>query len=258
MADLVLSSPMFTITILTKNSAATLKETLESVSSFPEVVILDTGSTDATLDIARAFPNVKIFVRPFSGFGPAHNEASSLASSNWIVSLDSDEVVTPELAAEIKALAPLEGVVYSFLRDNYFNGKRIRCCSGWYPDPVLRIYNRKTTRFSDDAVHERVLTEGLKIVPLKHSVRHTPYRNINDILAKMQNYTTLFAEQNRHKKRSSFAHAVLHGSFSFLKSYFLKRGFLGGKEGFIISLFMGQTAFYKYLKLAELNKSSHV
>ena len=195
-------------------------------------------------------------MRPFRGFGPIHNEASALASRDWILSLDSDEVMSSELIRELENLKPQAGVVYSLQRDNYFNGKRIRCCSGWYPDLVFRLYNRKTTRFSDDAVHERVLTEGLKIIPLKYSVRHTPYRNVHDILTKMQTYSTLFAEQNKNKKRSSFAHAIFHGAFSFWKSYLLKRGLLGGKEGLIISMYIGQTAFYKYLKLAELNKKS--
>lgn len=245
---------MISITILTKNSAATLKNTLESVRSFPEVVLLDTGSTDTTLEIANIFPNVKIFIRSFQGFGPTHNEASQLASHDWILSLDSDEVLTSGLIAELQTLNPVANSVYLIQRDNYFNGKHIRWCSGWYPDPVLRLYNRKTTRFSDDAVHERILTEGHRVVSLKHTIKHTPYRTISDFLTKMQTYSTLFAKQNRNKKKSSLLRAIFHGSFSFFKSYFIKRGILGGKEGFIISLYIGQTAFYKYLKLAELNE----
>lgn len=245
---------MLSITILTKNCEATLKATLESVQSFPEVVVLDTGSTDRTLEIAKAFPNVKVFSRPFLGFGPTHNEASALASYDWIFSLDSDEVMTPELITEIQALTLNPKNIYQIRRDNYFNGKHIRCCSGWYPDIVLRLYHRLATQFSDASVHECVLSDGLNVVSLRHAVLHTPYRGIHDFLAKMQTYTTLFAEQNRHKKKSSLAHAVAHSAYAFFKSYILKRGFLGGKEGFIISLYIGQTAFYKYLKLAELNK----
>lgn len=245
---------MISVTVLTKNCAKTLRATLESISSFPEVVILDTGSTDDTLLIAKTFPNIKIYPLPFQGFGPLHNEASSLASHDWIFSLDSDEVVTPELFAEVQNLSLNEKYVYSVLRDNYFNGKHIRCCSGWYPDRVLRLYNRKTACFSQDYVHERILSENLIIAPLKYPIKHTPYRNMHDFLAKMQVYTSLFAEQNRHKKKSSLTHAIFHSIYAFFKSYILKRGFLGGKEGLIISLYIGQTAFYKYLKLAELNK----
>lgn len=140
-------------------------------------------------------------------------------------------------------------------RRNYLNGKWIRWCGGWYPDPVLRLYHRKHTRFSDDAVHEKIVTPSpLKTAQLTHPLLHTPYRNMGDFLAKMQHYSTLFAQQHRGKKRSSLAKAIGHGTFAFIKSYFFKKGFLGGKEGFIISIYNGHTAFYKYLKLHEENQ----
>jgi len=245
---------MLSITILTKNSAATLEATLESIRAFPEVIILDTGSTDQTLEIASKFPNVKVFQQEFRGFGPTHNEASSLASSDWIFSLDSDEVVTPELAKEILELSLNPQAVYQINRANYFNQKHIRCCSGWYPDPVIRIYHRKHTRFSMDQVHERVLHKGLTVIPLHSPIRHTPFRNLSDFSTKIQIYSTLFAEQHKHKKQSSLARALFHGSFAFFKSYVLKRGFLGGKEGYIISKYNSQTAYYKYLQLAKANR----
>jgi hypothetical protein len=162
--------------------------------------------------------------------------------------------VTPELVREIQELLLNPNSVYSIPRENYFNGKIIRCCAGWYPDPVIRLYNRRHTRFSNDAVHEKILREGVKVVKLQHPLKHTPYRTISDFLDKMQKYSTLFAEQNRGKKRSSFFKALLHGTSAFIKSYIFKRGIAGGKEGFIISLYNSQTAYYKYLKLAELNK----
>lgn len=244
---------MYTVTILSKNCGETLAATLEALKGFSEVILLDTGSTDNTLEVAARYPNVKIHHTPFIGFGPLHNLATDLASNDWILSVDSDEVLTPELAQEIQTL-PLDlGKVYSIQRDNYFNGKPIRFCS-WYPDRVVRIYNRKKTKFSDEAVHERVLTEGVQVVPLIHPLRHTPYRSTADFLDKMQKYTTLFAEQNKGKKKSSFLKSVLHGGAAFFRNYLVKGGIFGGKEGFIISLYNGQTAYYKYLKLAELNK----
>jgi glycosyltransferase involved in cell wall biosynthesis len=242
---------MISVTILTKNSSKTLPETLKSVKEFPEVVVLDTGSTDTTLELAAS---CKVYSREFQGFGPTHNLASSLASHGWILSIDSDEVVSPELAKEILNLKLDPACVYMARRDNYFNGKHIKCCSGWYPDWVVRLYHRKATRFSDDAVHERILTKGLKIVKLHSPILHTPYRTTSDLITKMQIYSSLFAEQNKGRKTSSFFHAILHGGHAFLKSYFLKWGFLGGKEGLILSFHNSQIAFYKYLKLAELNK----
>ncbi|MES2121478.1 MAG: glycosyltransferase family 2 protein [Chlamydiota bacterium] len=246
---------MITVTILTKNCQDTLLSTLESLRAFPEVLIFDTGSTDKTLAIASSFPNVKILPGTFQGFGPAHNAVSAQAAHDWILSIDSDEILPPELSQEILALPLDSHTVYQIDRHNYLNGKWIRWCGGWYPDPVLRLYHRKHTRFSDDAVHEKILTPSpLKIARLAHPLHHTPYRTMGDFLSKMQHYSTLFAQQHRGKKRSSLAKAICHGSFAFIKSYFLKKGFLGGKEGFIISIYNGHTAFYKYLKLLEENK----
>jgi glycosyltransferase involved in cell wall biosynthesis len=243
---------MISATILTKNSQDTLSATLASLQKFPEVIVYDSGSTDLTLEIAKEFPNVKIIHGKFIGFGPTHNAASCHAIHDWILSLDSDEVLTLELAEEILNL-PLNAThLYQIDRHNYYNGKWIRWCGGWYPDPVIRLYHRKSTQFTDDAVHEKIITTNLKVVPLSFPMTHTPYRRIEDFLTKMQTYSTLFAEQHRSKKTSSLGKAIFHGSFAFLKSYVLKRGFLGGKEGLIISLYNGHTAFYKYLKLAKL------
>ena len=244
---------MISATILTKNSEETLAATLESLRSFPEVLVVDTGSADRTLEIAKGFANVRVLLKPFQGFGKTHNIASSLAANDWILSIDSDEVLSFELAAEILGKNLDRSSVYSLDRHNYFQGKHIKYCAGWYPDRIVRLYHRKTTRFTDDAVHEKILTPNLKIVPLAHRLIHTPYRTIDQFIHKMQLYSTLFAEQNREKK-SSLTKAIAPGLAAFFKSYILKRGFLGGKEGLIISLYNGHTAYYKYLKLALQSK----
>ncbi len=245
---------MISATILTKNCQTTLAATLASLKRFPEVLIYDSGSTDQTLEIASKFPNVKIINGIFTGFGPTHNTASSHASHDWILSIDSDEILTPELIEEIFHLDLNPSKVYQINRKNYFNDKWIRWCGGWHPDPVVRLYNRRATRFTDDAVHEKVIVGDLKLTPLYSPLLHTPYRSMGDFLSKMQVYSTLFAEQNKGKKNSSMMKAIAHGWFAFLKSYLLKKGFLGGKEGFIISIYNGHTAFYKYLKLMESNR----
>lgn len=247
---------MISVTIITKNCQDTLAATLESLQKFPEVLVYDSGSSDATLDIAEKFPNVKIFKGQFTGFGPTHNTASSLALNDWVLSIDSDEVLSPELVEEVLNLKLDPRCVYEISRKNYFNGKWVRWCGGWHPDPVIRLYHRQTTRFTDDAVHEKVKSDGLRTVPLASPLFHTPYRTMGDFLSKMQNYSSLFAEQHKGKKHSSMGKAIAHGWFAFIKSYFLKKGFLGGKEGFIISAYNGHTAFYKYLKLMEVNKKA--
>lgn len=241
---------MISVTVLTKNSQETLAATLTSLQKFPEVIVYDSGSTDATLNIAQQFANVKVIQGQFTGFGPTHNVASSLATHDWILSIDSDEVLTEGLIEELLNLSLDPKCVYRIDRHNYFNGKWIRSCAGWYPDPVVRLYHRTITQFTDDAVHEKVITNDLIVKPLSHVMIHTPYRNMEDFLAKMQAYTTLFAQQNKGKKSASLGTAILHGCFAFLKSYIFKKGFCGGKEGFIISLYNGHTSFYKYLKLA--------
>lgn len=245
---------LISVHVLTKNSAATLAETLMSLSAFPEVVVYDTGSTDETLEIASQFTNVKIHQAPMTGFGAAHNNAAVLCSNDWILSIDSDEVLSPGLAQEILNLKLDSNCVYAILRDNYFNGKKITFCAGWYPDWVVRLYNRHKTHFSNDIVHEKVETSDLRVIKLKSNLRHVPYRSMGDFLEKMQNYSSLFAVQHQGKKRSSFSIALLHSALSFSKNYFFKRGILGGREGFILSLYNAQTTYYKYLKLAELNK----
>ncbi len=243
------------VTILTKNSQKYLREVLESLHSFDEVLIYDNGSHDDTLETAKTYSNVRIVEGAFEGFGPTHNKASSLAKNNWILSIDSDEVVAKEMAKEIEVTTLQDQAVYSFPRHNYFNGKWIKWC-GWYPDRQYRLYNRKKTRFSDAQVHEAIMVEGMDHIPLKSALIHYSYDSITDFLTKMQSYSTLFAEQNKNKKSSSPFKAFLHGIFAFIKSYVIKRGFMGGYEGLVISAYNGHTAFYKYLKLYEANKKN--
>lgn len=243
---------MISVTILTKNSQKYLKEVLLSLQMFEEVLLYDTGSTDETLNIAMTFPNVKIHRGEFSGFGPTHNKASDSAKHDWILSIDSDEVVTEEMAAEIRRVVLNPNAVYSFPRHNYYRGKFIKWC-GWYPDRQFRLYHRKHTRFTDAQVHEAVVIENMHHIPLNAPLRHYSYENVSDFLSKMQSYSELFAVQNKGKKKSSISKAILHGWFAFFKSYVLKRGFMGGYEGFVISVYNGNTAFYKYLKLLEAN-----
>lgn len=243
---------MISVTILTKNSEKYIREVLEALKTFQEVIVLDTGSKDHTIEIAKSFPNVVLHERAFTGFGHCHNLASSLATNDWILSVDSDEIVSNELLHEIHSLTLNPQAIYSISRHNYYRGKFIKGC-GWYPDRVLRIYNRKVTQFSDALVHESIMKKDLEIIFLKKPIYHFPYETTNDFLTKMQHYSSLFAKQYHGKKKSSTLKALSHGLFAFLKSYFLQRGFLLGGQGFEISAYNGITSFYKYLKLRDLN-----
>lgn len=241
---------MISATVLTKNSAATLGKTLDSLRRFQEVIVFDSGSTDGTLSIASSYPNVTVHSGPFEGFGPAHNLASEKARFDWILSIDSDEALTKELEEEILTLSLDPQTVYAFRRDNYFNGKQIKWCAGWHPDWVMRLYHRKHTQFSDDLVHEKILTEGMHCVRLNQAACHIPYQSYGDFLKKMQHYTDLYADSRPEKKGSVF-NALFRSWAAFFKSYILKRGFLGGQEGLFISLYNAHTTFYKYVKVSE-------
>lgn len=245
---------MISVTILTKNSEKYLPEVLDALRDFEEVVVYDTGSQDSTLEIAKQFPNVTIYEEPFLGFGETHNRASASARHDWILSIDSDEVASAEMVRQIKSMQLNDASVYTFPRRNFFNGKWIRWC-GWYPDRVKRLYHRKKTKFSDALVHESIIAQGMTEIALEAPLLHYSYDSISDFIDKMQSYSSLFAEQNKGKKPSSLSKAILHGMWTFVKSYLLKRGFLGGYEGFVISLYNGHTAYYKYLKLYEANQN---
>jgi glycosyltransferase involved in cell wall biosynthesis len=242
---------LISVTILTKNSARTLKRTLDSLKDFAEVLVYDTGSTDATLDIAKIFKNVKVYHANFEGFGPSHNKASSLANYDWILSIDSDEWLSEPLIQQIKDLNLDLESVYVVQRKNYFKKQWIWSC-GWSPDWQKKLYNRKTTQFTPALVHETIDSQELKKIYLTSYLNHEPYQNIEHFLTKMQQYSSLFALQSAEKKASPLQ-AITHSLFAFFKSYFLKRGICQGYPGLLISLYNSQCAFYKYIKLYELH-----
>jgi glycosyltransferase involved in cell wall biosynthesis len=244
---------MISVTILVKNGERKLKEVLNSLTLFDEIILYDTGSDDATLEIARQFSNIIIHQKEFAGFGPSHNDAARLAKHDWILSIDADEVLSLDLAQEIAQLVLDPKTVYALPFHNFFNKKQIKWC-GWYPEKHIRLYNKRQTAFSEAMVHEGVMKQGLKEATLKHPVLHYSYDTISDFLIKMERYSNLFAQEHHLKRKSSPLKAICHGLAAFFKSFILKRGFLGGYEGFLISAYNGHTAFYKYLKLYQANK----
>jgi glycosyltransferase involved in cell wall biosynthesis len=246
---------VITVCILAKNSQRSLFNTLASLRRFNEIVLLDTGSTDQTIAIAQTFPNIVVRQTSFSGFGHLRNQAAEIAKHDWILAVDSDEVLSPALEEEILSLSLNPDCVYEIDFWNYYNGKRILGC-GWHPERHIRLYHRRTTQFSRVSLHEGIIREkSIKTIRLKHPIYHTPYRSTFDFISKMQLYSDLFAEQHRGKRTSSFSKALGHALGALLKSYILKRGFLMGKEGAIISWYNANVAFYKYLKLAEANQN---
>lgn len=244
---------MISIVMLVKNAQRKLEEVLSSLGQFPEIVLIDTGSTDETIAIAKRFTNVRIFEKEFTGFGELRNYGASLATYDWLLSLDGDEVLSPALQQEILSLTLKDTCIYALPFHNYFNQKHIRT-AGWHPERHIRLYNRKRTCFSEAKVHEGIQRNNLEEVCLSNPVLHYPYGDVADFLTKMQHYSELFALQNKGKRHSSPMIALCHGLWAFFKSYFIKLGIFGGYEGLLISLYNGHTAFYKYVKLYHLNK----
>jgi len=239
-----------TVTILTKNSQKYLSRCLDALKAFDEVLILDNGSEDETLNIAGKYENVTILEHPFIGFGPMKNIAVEKARNDWIFSVDSDEVASEELISSIRQVDPaLTGRIYAVSRLNHYNGKPIHCC-GWYPDTVLRLFNRTHTQFNEAMVHESlILKPETEKMALSGELKHYPFDNVASLIAKMQSYSTLYAQQSN--KASSPSKAFWRAVFAFFKNYFLQKGFLCGYEGLVISVSNANGVFYKYMKLYE-------
>ena len=243
--------PPISVTMLTKNSSRYIEACLSSLVDFDEVVVLDNGSTDDTLEIAQRFANVKIFTSEFIGFGPLKNLAQTHASHDWILSIDSDEVLTPELRQAIQNTTFDEQCIYGFNRLNHFKGQPVHCC-GWDKDTVKRIYNRTRTQFDNAQVHESIQMQGLTLTTIRGNLLHYSYDSIEELIDKLQKYSTLWAEQNYQKKTSSIFKAVYKSLFAFFKNYILQKGILHGGIGLLISVCAAFGVFAKYAKLNAL------
>ncbi|RAX57602.1 glycosyl transferase [Helicobacter monodelphidis] len=243
--------------ILTKNSEHYLQKVLESLQELDEVVVLDNGSEDSTLSIATQFQNVNIHQHPFIGFGKMKQLGASLAKNDWILSIDSDEIASNALIAELRHTHLEPHIAYSYEVKNFYQGQWVRCC-GWDKDRCVGIYHRKYARFDDSEVHEKIISlQGkLQTKPLQGFIEHYPFENATEFLVKIKRYGELFAKQHIHHKYSSPIKAVTRSVWCFFKNYFLQRGFLHGYVGFVISSYNAQSVFWKYIILYELQQKT--
>ena len=236
------------VTVITRNESAHIDACLASVAWADEVIVVDSESTDDTVARAQA-RGARVIVRPWPGYSAQKNWAAEQASSDWILSIDADERVTPQLAAEIRQV--LRGPAacgYRVPRLTWHLGRWIRT-TDWYPDYQLRLYDRRRARWAPRRVHESVTADG-PVGLLTQDLQHFAYRDISHHHATMDRYTTLAADEMFDTGRSaSVLDLVLHPPAAFLRNYVLRRGCLDGAVGFIISV---MNAYYVFLKLAKL------
>lgn len=243
------------VVVITRNEAANIGACIASISFADEIVVLDSGSTDDTAAIARSLGARVVHTPDWPGFGPQKNRALAQATCDWVLSLDADERVTPELAAQIQAaMRGARASAYEIPRLTQFCGQWIRHC-GWTPDHVLRLFRRGAARFSDDLVHERVLLDSGTPGRLQSPLLHYSYPTPAHYWRKLESYSLLWAEQRHAQgRRTSMTRAVLSGVVAFVRSYVLRLGFLDGALGLAVCTMQSQAAFGKYFTLYCLNR----
>jgi glycosyltransferase involved in cell wall biosynthesis len=237
------------VTVITLNEAANIEACLASVAWADDVVVIDSGSTDATVDLARA-RGARVIQRDWPGYSAQKNFAATEARYDWILSVDADERVTPELAGEIQTVISNGPAAagYRVPRVTFHLGRWIRT-TDWYPDPQLRLYDRRRATWPDKRVHESVQAEG-DVGRLQSELQHYAYRGISHHFAAMDRYTTLAAEEmHASGRRAGFVELAIHPWAAFVRNYVLKRGILDGLPGLIIS---AMNAYYVFLKFAKL------
>lgn len=241
------------VVVLTKNNENTIEKTLKSLTQFDDVVVYDNGSIDKTLEIVNRFHNVNLVQGEFKGFGWTKNHAASFAKNDWILIIDSDEVVDTQLLEVLKTKTLDEKTVYKLNFKAFYKDIQVKFC-GWNNQKIKRLYNKTQTGYNSNDVHEDIMTEGFKIELLEGNVEHYSYHTISQFVQKADYYSTLFAKNNVGKKSSSPTKAFFNGMYSFFRTYILKRGFLDGYVGLVIAFSHMVTNFYKYIKLYEANK----
>jgi glycosyltransferase involved in cell wall biosynthesis len=241
------------VAIITKNEENNLPRCLDSVTFADDIVVVDSGSTDRTEQIAAQF-NARWFVETWKGYGPQKNSALMKCTHDWVLMLDADERVPPETAVEItKVLSGNHSAdAYTFRRKNFFHGRWIRYAD-WWPDEVTRLLKRSKGRY-ERVTHEKWVTEG-KTEKLGCVIEHFSYGSYFDMVQALNNYSTQLAEQmHSDGKRAGPMDAFFRSLWMFFRNYFLRLGFMAGFDGFMISLTKGIGTFLKYAKLYELRK----
>jgi glycosyltransferase involved in cell wall biosynthesis len=243
------------VVIVTLNEEANLARTLTSVAWADEIIVVDSGSTDRTREVAESF-RAKFYGESWKGFAAQKNSALAKAAGDWILSLDADEEVEPALAEEIRTVLGADPSVAGFWipRKNFFLGRWIKH-GGFYPDRKLRLFRRGAGAFEERPVHEDIRIDGTT-ASLKHNLLHHAYPTIEDYLEHMNRYSSLGAQMATEKRTRgfSFADIVVRPKMTFFYNYVLRLGFLDGREGLLLHLYHATYVSWKYAKAWEMSR----
>jgi glycosyltransferase involved in cell wall biosynthesis len=250
--------PTLSIAIITCNEETNIRRTLESVKWADEIVIVDSGSTDKTVEICREYTD-KVFHQDWLGFASQKNLAIDKTGGDWILSLDADEPIEAPLAEEIRTIISSKKTHdgYWIPRKTFFLGKQIRH-GGWYPDYNLRLFRKHKGRFEQRAVHEAIKVQGT-VGRTRYAIEHLAYPDITSYMSSINKYSslavTVMAKKGIGSFKTSPVNIMLRPVFTFLLKYFFRLGFLDGKHGLVLNLFHSYYVFAKYAKAWEYDKS---
>jgi len=240
------------VTIITLNEEKNIRACLESVKWADEILVSDSGSSDRTVEICKEY-GARVFNDRWEGFGRQKNLIAERARNNWILNIDADERISPQLHEEIESVlseGDFDG--YNIPRKNFFGDKWIRHC-GWHPDCNLRLYRKDKGKFNERDVHEAVKVDG-EAGYLKAPLEHYTYRDISDYLRRMNRYSTLAAEEMFKKgRKAGYFDILFRPLFTFLKMFFLQKGFMEGGTGLVLSGLYASYTLSKYAKLREMS-----
>lgn len=247
-----------TVSIITLNEEKNLARTLESVKKFAdEIVIVDSGSTDKTEEIAKNF-NAKFYFQKWLGYGPQRNKAIELASSEWVLNIDADEEISEELAKKIADIKDDKNDKIDVFKINFMSvcfGKKIKH-GGWSNSYRIRLFKKNSGRFNENNVHEEFITNS-HIGKINEYILHHSYSDLEDYFTKFNKYTTLGAiEYYKKNKKASLVSIVLNPIYKFIRMYFFRLGFLDGLEGFILAITSSLYTMVKYYKLKEICRNN--